>query len=141
MDSLEKRGINTVLRQNNDGIIYGVTYVDHQTKCVFNGSILGKQYSAKGILERCGMSSEQTAQKHEFVQQSHIQNLPESPGSELIQQVPKKRRYGYFGNAVKTGIHIRLCAQSTDEEQQEKKEKTYFKSSIVILKYYVDTYR
>ena len=30
-----------------------MTYVDHTTKCVFNGSDLGKQYSAKAILERC----------------------------------------------------------------------------------------
>lgn len=51
--SLEKDGINTVLRQNNEGIIYGITYVDHRTKCVFNGSDLGKQYSAKGIQDRC----------------------------------------------------------------------------------------
>jgi hypothetical protein len=50
---LEKEGINTVLRQNADGIIYGITYVDHHTKCVFNGSALGKQYSAKAIQERC----------------------------------------------------------------------------------------
>jgi len=34
-------------------MIYGITYVDHQTKCVFNGSALGKQYSAKAIQERC----------------------------------------------------------------------------------------
>jgi hypothetical protein len=51
--SLEKEGINTVLRQNENGIIYGITYVDHRTKTVFNGSNLGKQYSAKGIQERC----------------------------------------------------------------------------------------
>jgi hypothetical protein len=51
--SLEKEGINTVLRQNNEGIIYGITYVDHLTKSVFNGSEIGKQYSAKGIQERC----------------------------------------------------------------------------------------
>ncbi len=51
--SLEKDGINTVKRQNNEGIIYGITYVDHHTKSVFNGSDLGKQYSAKGIQERC----------------------------------------------------------------------------------------
>ena len=51
--SLEKEGIKAVLRQNKDGIIYGLTYVDHRTKCVFNGSDLGKQYSAKGIQERC----------------------------------------------------------------------------------------
>jgi hypothetical protein len=35
------------------GLIYGVTYVDQQTKCVFNGSVLGKQYSAKAIQKRC----------------------------------------------------------------------------------------
>lgn len=54
---LEKEGITVVLRQNDDGIIYGMTYVDHRTKCVFNGSALGKKYSAKGILERCGIKT------------------------------------------------------------------------------------
>ncbi len=34
-------------------MIFGITYVDHRTKCVFNGSDLGKQYSAKGIQKRC----------------------------------------------------------------------------------------
>ncbi len=54
--SLVKEGIHTVLRQNSEGLNYGITYVDHKTKCVFNGSDLGKQYSAKGILERCDKS-------------------------------------------------------------------------------------
>ncbi|MGI8636761.1 MAG: relaxase/mobilization nuclease domain-containing protein, partial [Segetibacter sp.] len=51
--SLEKEAISAVLRKNKEGIIYGITYVDHRTKSVFNGSDLGKQYSAKGIEERC----------------------------------------------------------------------------------------
>lgn len=51
--TLEKQGIYTLLRQNNKGLLYGITYVDHQTRCVFNGSDLGKQYSAKAIHERC----------------------------------------------------------------------------------------
>jgi|SRR6218665_374786 len=51
---LEGQRISTILQQNKDGFIYGITYVDHHTKCVFNGSDLGKQYSAKTILERCG---------------------------------------------------------------------------------------
>jgi hypothetical protein len=50
---LKKQGIDTILRQNENGLLYGITYVDHQTKCVFNGSALGKQYSAKAIQERC----------------------------------------------------------------------------------------
>ena len=53
---LEKEGIHPVLRRSDTGQLYGITYVDHTTKCVFNGSTLGKPYSAKGILERCGIS-------------------------------------------------------------------------------------
>lgn len=51
--TLEKQGISAVLRQNGAGLIYGITYVDHTTHSVFNGSTLGKSYSAKGLLERC----------------------------------------------------------------------------------------
>jgi Relaxase/Mobilisation nuclease domain len=51
--ALEKESIQTVLRQNQEGIIYGITYIDHRTKSVFNGSALGKPYSANGIQERC----------------------------------------------------------------------------------------
>jgi hypothetical protein len=52
---LQKEGINTVFRKSEEGILYGITYVDHTTKCVFNGSTLGKQYSAKAIQERCAL--------------------------------------------------------------------------------------
>jgi hypothetical protein len=36
-------------------LVYGITYVDHKTKTVFNGSDLGKEYSAKAIVERFGL--------------------------------------------------------------------------------------
>jgi hypothetical protein len=52
---VELSGINIVFRQNVEGVLYGITYVDHQTQCVFNGSALGKLYSAKAIQERCGL--------------------------------------------------------------------------------------
>jgi hypothetical protein len=55
---LENEGINTILRTSNSGLIYGITYVDHTTKSVFNGSALGKEYAAKTILERCEMFSQ-----------------------------------------------------------------------------------
>lgn len=51
--ALKKEGIDLVIRQNADGVIYGLTYVDHVKKTVFNGSDLGKAYSARAILERC----------------------------------------------------------------------------------------
>ncbi len=55
--ALKKEGINTVFRKNTEGVVYGITYVDHTTKCVFNGSALGKQYSAKAIQERCEINT------------------------------------------------------------------------------------
>jgi Relaxase/Mobilisation nuclease domain len=54
--ALEKEKINLVIRQNDNGIVYGLTYIDHNTKCVFNGSDIGKEYSAKAILEKCGIA-------------------------------------------------------------------------------------
>lgn len=50
---LQKEGIDTVLRQNAEGLVYGVTFVDHKTKSVFNGSSIGREYSVKGLQARC----------------------------------------------------------------------------------------
>ena len=54
MESLKREGIHLVLQRNEAGRIYGITYVDHRTKCVYKGSNLGKKNSADGIQERCG---------------------------------------------------------------------------------------
>ena len=53
--ALEKEKIGLVIRKNDNGFIYGLTYIDHNTKCVFNGSDIGKDYSAKAILDKCGV--------------------------------------------------------------------------------------
>lgn len=44
--------IYPVVRQNEQGRIYGITFVDNTTKCVYNGSALGKAYSANALLSR-----------------------------------------------------------------------------------------
>jgi hypothetical protein len=50
--ALKKDGIDTVVWQNKDGRVYGLTYVDADTKAVVNGRDLGKAYSASAILKR-----------------------------------------------------------------------------------------
>lgn len=57
LDGLKKDGINVVIRANKEGLVYGLTYVDFKTKCVFNGSSLGKSYSTKGISEQLGLQN------------------------------------------------------------------------------------
>ena len=83
-EALEKEKINLVIRQNNDGIVYGLTYIDHKTKCVFNGSDIGKEYSAKSILSKCGI--EQLIPKQKISVESKISN----PKSEKIDTVTDK---------------------------------------------------
>jgi len=43
---LQKQGMSVVFRINNEGRIYGVTFIDHEQKVVLNGSRLGKEFSA-----------------------------------------------------------------------------------------------
>lgn len=59
---LRPTGIDLVLRTAATGQVYGVTFVDHTTRCVFNGSSLGKKYSAKGLSDRCMENLRDTAQ-------------------------------------------------------------------------------
>lgn len=49
---LKDCGIDVVFRYTNEGRIYGVTFIDHNTMTVLNGSKLGKQFSANAINER-----------------------------------------------------------------------------------------
>jgi hypothetical protein len=60
VDKLRTESIDVLVRQSAEGKIYGMTYVDHANKTVFNGSDIGKEYSAKGILDRI----EANEQKH-----------------------------------------------------------------------------
>jgi hypothetical protein len=48
-NKLQDMGISTVVRRNASGRIYGITFIDHQSKSVWNGSRLGKEYSANAF--------------------------------------------------------------------------------------------
>jgi len=50
--ALKKYNVIAVTRANKEGFIYGITFVDHDHKVVFNGSDLGKEYTAAGIEKR-----------------------------------------------------------------------------------------
>src|SRR5205823_278809 len=93
------------LRQNKDGNVYGITYVDHRDKCVFNGSDLGKQYSAKAIEERCG------------------QNVPtnQKPGlqsSEILQPAPQQS-HKKFDQTLNQKINIEPTSMNRQAEANQ----------------------
>ena len=46
VQELKAKGIEVVFRENEEGRTYGVTFIDHNSRCVYNGSQLGKEFSA-----------------------------------------------------------------------------------------------
>lgn len=50
-EKLKEMGISTIVRRNATGRIYGVTFIDHQSRSVWNGSRLGKEFSANAFDE------------------------------------------------------------------------------------------
>jgi hypothetical protein len=49
---LRGKGIDLVLRSNAEGRLYGVTFIDHNSRTVLNGSALGKEFSANALSAR-----------------------------------------------------------------------------------------
>jgi len=89
---LQEEGIDTILRQNNEGLVYGVTFVDHKTKSVFNGSNIGKEYSAKGLQDRCNsnrLKVTSESQKVTFSKQELMEILEEHKTMLHFNELPK----------------------------------------------------
>jgi hypothetical protein len=111
---LQKDGINTVFRKNAEGLLYGITYVDHTTKCVFNGSTLGKQYSAKAIQERCA-SINLTEQKMTNLVSEKLHEITfEAPKSEIVAALfgDDFRDNKYIGSSTIMGQLAEMLMQS-----------------------------
>lgn len=51
-EQLRAYHIDFFIRRNDTGRITGVTFIDHENRCVLNGSRLGKEYSANALNKR-----------------------------------------------------------------------------------------
>jgi len=90
--AIQKEGIETVIRQNADGLFYGITFVDHKNHCVFNGSSIGKEYSAKGLQDRCNANQIKLTAEGEKIalsKQELIDIFEENKGLLHFNELPK----------------------------------------------------
>lgn len=108
---LQKEKITVVLRQNDQGFIYGLTFIDHRTKCVFNGSDLGKDYSAAGIKER--ISKGKSEEKDPL---SNLLEKPAGPAS-LLQHQKEKDLNEKHDESISAKNH--LFELLTDKERND----------------------
>jgi len=84
---LEKQNISAIFRENEQGRIYGATFVDHQQRCIFNGSSLGKEFSANifnNHFNSADLQDNQFNRKEDFVSFNHENQVNhENHGSDL----------------------------------------------------------
>ena len=77
VNKLKEKDVDVIFRQNAGGLVYGVTFIDHKTKSVFNGSDLGKTYSAKAVSERLSASDQRykqdTSELHNATNRTHLE--------------------------------------------------------------------
>jgi len=84
LGQLQEKQVSTVLRQNAEGRLYGITFVDNQTKCVFNGSDLGKQYSAAALQSRINVAGNKIREK-DFSVANELSGIQSSSSQKNLQ--------------------------------------------------------
>lgn len=84
--ALLKQNIRMVIRRNAEGGIYGVTYIDHRTKSVINGSALGSEYAANAIQRRCEESLQKAVNQRQAISPSAASLHTQNPAATHINQ-------------------------------------------------------
>ncbi|MGF7080351.1 relaxase/mobilization nuclease domain-containing protein [Mucilaginibacter sp. UYCu711] len=100
---LREKGVQVILRQNDEGRIYGVTFIDLKNKAVFNGSDLGKAYSANQLAAQLLPDPKPAIKaEHQYEQQAkntsddllYILFAPEHDDMAALNKFKKKKRKG-----------------------------------------------
>ncbi|MBL3547388.1 conjugal transfer protein MobB [Chryseobacterium sp. KMC2] len=89
---LTEQGINTVVRRNDNGRIYGITFIDHESRSVWNGSQLDRNLSANVFNDWWNNGN-----KPEFKLQnrpvSNTNTLDNSPTKNLFEFIPQEHSH------------------------------------------------
>ena len=122
---LKKQGIEVVFRQNDSGRIYGVTFIDHDSRVVLNGSRLGKEYSANVFNERCSGETKNICQPEMATprqeQSPHQEQQGFTPKADTVSGVASV--LGAFGGLLGGGSSAGDEPQDTTSQKRKKKKK------------------
>lgn len=123
---LHREGIRIIPRLNKDGLIYGITYVDLKTKCVFNGSTLGKQFSAKALLESIHLKSNQDTPGAIISAHKYATTVSTAPNKSSINGNPSdtgKQNFNTEKSMLELLTQYEFAASSVPYEWRKKKRK------------------
>ncbi|MCR8559042.1 relaxase/mobilization nuclease domain-containing protein [Mucilaginibacter sp. BJC16-A38] len=86
---LKKFEVTVIIRENAEGRIFGMSYIDNANKAIFNGSDLGKSYSAASIIE--GLQYRPTGNVPASVDKESIQIYLPGSNNNQISPAPTPR--------------------------------------------------
>ena len=115
---LKRQGIDVVFRQNDSGRIYGVTFIDHDSRVVLNGSRLGKEFSANVFN---GLYSDERKTDMRQGQSTHQEQPDFTPKTDIVSGVASV--LGAFGGLLGGGASGGDEPQDTSSQKRKKKKK------------------
>lgn len=120
---LGSKGIDVVFRENDAGRIYGVTFIDHHNREVYNGSRLGKEFSANNFEKLFNSQGDipWTDMPQGFSESQSLSSADLESGLE--------QAFGIFSFDAPAMIRRRRCSPSSTRRKEE--EKTPFTRHIV----------
>ena len=94
--AMQSKWIQVVFRHNEQGRLYGVTFVDQQLKVVFNGSDLGKAYSASALNDRFTINGQDSSKASDSFSKVNASAVKQMNSFILIQS----ENDGYTGQTI-----------------------------------------
>ena len=134
---LQAKGIDLVLRYGNGGRLFGVTFIDHNSRTVLNGSALGKEFSANALSTRFTDFLQMSREDLQSVTSAPTkESLP--PSVQLVQEDTQlKIAKGYSGDASIGSLFSVLTPEPdlhVDNQpmlkRKKKKKRRYGKPSV-----------
>lgn len=118
MKTLVSHKISVVFRENDQGRLYGVTFIDHNTRCVWKGSRLGKDFSANFFHQYfAGQNDQQiTEQTTEQSQFSYPEELKNSNDNNFQETTYYEYEYDYL--TIKALFSLLPENQGVDYEEE-----------------------
>lgn len=126
---LQGKGIDLVLRYGNEGRLFGVTFIDHNSRTVLNGSALGKEFSANALGSRFADFSS--------VSREDMQPVPSARAKETLRSSQEDKQLatvkGYPGDDSPVGSLFSVLTPEPDQhdanepmpKKRKKKKRRY----------------
>lgn len=84
LEALKKEGVSAQLHRSKEGRLYGITFVDHGSRCVFKGSDVGREYGAAGLHARLVAPPEENTS---VAREEHTPVVRRAPPSGVVSKV------------------------------------------------------